>query len=1065
VVVLLLAASCLQMKGLTISNLIFDPDNPTETPTFDAPFFAGDGRTRLSGETFRVQIWTGATGPNEERPLTKPVGFKEGAGAGYFAIEEADILSVDQNGEVLPDDSDRTARWTDIENTDGLPVRLRVWERPSLSSGAEYGQALLRLEIDAHWNPIAEELTWSKDLSRTIGLGLQTYPRQNAMTHLTSLSNITLSRGGEHSVRLVDGRGSLGALELTGGSIYGSVSGLLWNSGESASPSLTPPGIPLPGEQIIVSAELKVAGAGDVSERFQWMFYQSTKTERRTMFRRGPLLEHAEMRFAAMIDANGDGKPDLIGSPREGGFNVWLQGEKREEFTDSRVMRGKRNSLPISVRECERFGRSEVWSVHSDFIAEVYLLNSAMNVNPEKTYELEEPPVPGGAEFRSSTTELVWATIETGCHEVGYLAGLVETTPLNQNREPLDDKMVQRLVVYELDTELKGGLERLHAWSSVLPVTGDGMNGIGTIVSLVWADIDPTNPGQELLTLDAGGTIHKWLVPSEEGAGRREGLKYEGVLSGVLSDAVDAMGQMLSVVDFNEDSHLDIVVVDKLGAEHVMKIYLSVGGGEWMPLESGGEDSFNLPESENLGPSFFLEDIDGDGDLDIWSSGEDLGPVIWFGSRNIGERLGFDFPVMLEPNGIPFLSTEELASMDLGILELEVNTESNGNGSLDVIVANESGIMIYEDLKVGNDSDERFEASFHTFPEDLRMDDFEFFVDQGNLRVAGVSATGMKVYKKFTLLRNLLEVSTSDYGGSVVRFADFDGDGTQDAAIGGSRSLKVLKGTGNGDFSFLGESAISVEPLDMVVGDFDLDGDFDLVLANRSEASTIWFNDGAGAMEFGGRLGGQEAIQAIALGNLFVEGDPVDSQVLDLWLVKTANGPSASGDRSDSNAIFEGLAGGQFDERTGRVDGTNQGNAVSLGDLDGDGDSDVWIVPGGVLLNEDGEFLLQPDSDVTEAGETVPTAIKLADFDGDGDLDAFITNNGQPNEVWLNVACEAQLNFTAADGTTWSRSVHCGKIESATSVEGPWIVLGVLDHGEALEIDVSERQRFFRSVP
>ena len=204
-VVLLLSASCLQVKGLTISNLIFDPDDPENPPTFDAPFFAEDGRTRLSGDSFLVQIWTGPTGPSEERPLTKAVGLKEGAGAGYFAFEEADILDVDRHGDFF-EKSNGTARWTDVQDSDGLSVRLRVWERPSSSSEAEYGSALLRLELEAHWDPVLKTLSWAKELGRTIGLGVQTYPGQNAVAHITSLSNITLSRGGEHSVRLVDGQ-------------------------------------------------------------------------------------------------------------------------------------------------------------------------------------------------------------------------------------------------------------------------------------------------------------------------------------------------------------------------------------------------------------------------------------------------------------------------------------------------------------------------------------------------------------------------------------------------------------------------------------------------------------------------------------------------------------------------------------------------------------------------------------------------------------------------------------------------------------------------------------------
>jgi len=75
---------------------------------------------------------------------------------------------------------------------------------------------------------------------------------------------------------------------------------------------------------------------------------------------------------------------------------------------------------------------------------------------------------------------------------------------------------------------------------------------------------------------------------------------------------------------------------------------------------------------------------------------------------------------------------------------------------------------------------------------------------------------------------------------------------------------------------------------------------------------------------------------------------------------------------------------------------------VALGDLDGDGDLDafvvnsnghntVWLNDGRGHFGDSGQML----------GYSIGHAIDLGDVDGDGDLDAFVGNNGA-NEVWLN---------------------------------------------------------------
>lgn len=80
-------------------------------------------------------------------------------------------------------------------------------------------------------------------------------------------------------------------------------------------------------------------------------------------------------------------------------------------------------------------------------------------------------------------------------------------------------------------------------------------------------------------------------------------------------------------------------------------------------------------------------------------------------------------------------------------------------------------------------------------------------------------------------------------------------------------------------------------------------------------------------------------------------------------------------------------------------------HGADSGDLDGDGDLDIFVsnhsdTPNEVWFNDGtGHF--------TDSGQSLGNSssynVKLQDLDGDGDLDAFVTNYyNQPNKVWFN---------------------------------------------------------------
>ena len=90
---------------------------------------------------------------------------------------------------------------------------------------------------------------------------------------------------------------------------------------------------------------------------------------------------------------------------------------------------------------------------------------------------------------------------------------------------------------------------------------------------------------------------------------------------------------------------------------------------------------------------------------------------------------------------------------------------------------------------------------------------------------------------------------------------------------------------------------------------------------------------------------------------------------------------------------------GVFTQKTQELD---FGNGLDMGDLDNDGDMDIFIVG----LEEEGQIWLNDGSGIfTDSGQRLGEVggwdVSLGDIDADGDLDAFIAHT-DANTVWLN---------------------------------------------------------------
>ncbi len=305
-----------------------------------------------------------------------------------------------------------------------------------------------------------------------------------------------------------------------------------------------------------------------------------------------------------------------------------------------------------------------------------------------------------------------------------------------------------------------------------------------------------------------------------------------------------------------------------------------------------------------------------------------------------------------------------------------------------------------------------------------------------------------------------------------VSLGDLDGDGDLDAfASNRSNQANLVwinqggaQGGIAGQFADSGQLLGSSASFDAVLGDLDGDGDLDAFVVNGSplgtttgQANLIWINDGTGTFTDSGQALGSFRDNAVSLGDL--DGD------LDL----DAFVASRFGNRIwlNQGGAQNGIAG-QFVDSGQALGGNINSLDVSLGDLDGDGDLDafivnadsnsmntVWINQGGIQGGVASTF----SSNGQSLGSSKSRGVSLGDLDNDGDLDAFVVNRGvgQPDLIWLNQGPSADFDsdgdVDGADFLAWQQGF--GVANGAMLGDGDANGNGVVDQADLV---VWERQ-------
>jgi hypothetical protein len=210
--------------------------------------------------------------------------------------------------------------------------------------------------------------------------------------------------------------------------------------------------------------------------------------------------------------------------------------------------------------------------------------------------------------------------------------------------------------------------------------------------------------------------------------------------------------------------------------------------------------------------------------------------------------------------------------------------------------------------------------------------------------------------------------------------ADLNGDGKLDmAVISLTGELRIMIGTGTGYVAGQ-QLQIGGTPMWMSGGDFDEDGDLDLVIVRSAANSTdVWLNDGNGSFTQGASIPVGAGALALAVGDVNDDGN------LDI-AVSLPEAPKVVLGYGDGHGNFPGL------DQLVDLPGGGSAFNLAIGDVTRDGKADVIVSDpelSRVIVFEGGQTLGSVYRSLSVPG--APAAVAVGDLSGDGFDDMAVT--------------------------------------------------------------------------
>ena len=311
----------------------------------------------------------------------------------------------------------------------------------------------------------------------------------------------------------------------------------------------------------------------------------------------------------------------------------------------------------------------------------------------------------------------------------------------------------------------------------------------------------------------------------------------------------DAYPNLMTIEDFDGDDDLDLLVIDALAIGYnnpenkPIKIYNNDGTGSFIQNTEADFDEINISYST-------AKDFDGDGDLDLLITGSDIDDNSTVRIYNNDGKGNFDNNSAIEVADV-FETVRMTTDRDFdgdGDLDLLINGSDNNFAPISVIYTNDGSGSFTQNTKdklskfVGDSIAEDFDGDGDL---DLLITGYD---DSYNLISGIYTNDGSGSFTQNT------EAKLPDFvGDSIVE--DFNGDGDLDLLITGyddSYNLisAIYTNDGSGSFTRNTEAKLPDFAGNSIPGDFDADGDLDLMLAEYNEGKNsiiIHINDGTGS--------------------------------------------------------------------------------------------------------------------------------------------------------------------------------------------------------------------------
>ena len=265
---------------------------------------------------------------------------------------------------------------------------------------------------------------------------------------------------------------------------------------------------------------------------------------------------------------------------------------------------------------------------------------------------------------------------------------------------------------------------------------------------------------------------------------------------------------------------------------------------------------------------------------------------------------------------------------------------------------------------------------------------------------------------RFNVQRNLGQDRATSYATEV---ADLDGDGDLDVAVGNDMAPnRIFFNDGSAHFSPGNEFGEISSIRSLTLSDLDGDGDVDILGTCRGTQNHFYRNDGKGNFGEGEPYGdSHDSTIDVAVGDLNLDGHP------DLVLANRDG---------QMNCLLLNDGRTQFTQRFPFGTGKNETRAVAIADMNRDGNPDVVAANIGqtntVYLGDGSGGLRKSGTFGRSDGLTY--AVAIADMNNDGILDIVTANVNQQNAVFFHQGdgkTFAEVRFGEDTGATYGMAI------------------------------------------